>query len=113
MAHSADGLMSGDCPLATDISFSRCALGTLDMVIYHISAYHSFLSAPASYGGVTMLVASFVFLALTFVVLITRLRFTIPISLEIILSHYFNLAVFSYKNVIGRWLSLLEHSPSL
>ena len=110
MAHMADGSMLDDCPASAGTSSSLCSLGTLEMVIYHISAYHSFLSAPANYGVIAFILSLALFILAG---LFVYLRSVVAFVLE--RSSFYNFSLSTSPSVDGKnisWLSLLEHSPS-
>jgi len=107
MSSGSDGRMEGGCPFsATGAAF--CPQDAT-AVLHHIGAYFSFLNVPA--GSATLALMSALLFAVALLMLLVR-----PLLFQIIAyGRRFNnsppVSVRTHK--ITRWLSLLEHSPSM
>lgn len=108
MAHGPDGRMQGDCPLATT-GASLCPQDAAAMVLHHLSAYQSFLNVPVSFG-LAVLAALFFAVGLAQVLSRGFFSFVFAVPMRRL---YTSPPSVSYNQKLSRWLSILEHSPSL
>lgn len=108
MAHNPDGRMSGDCPFSV-MGESLCPQNNLAVAIHHISASHSFLNVPVSFGLMVSLIAFLLTIAAIFAFSSSLPLFSLP-ALASGCSD--SPPVYSRDRKIIRWLSLFENSPS-
>lgn len=110
MVHKSDGSMVGNCPLSL-AEESICSQNTLATAIHHISAYQSFLNVPIGSTNINILLISLLLATLFFFIIFFAELFKFNNLFQI--SRFDKWPpVFSGKNIITRWLSLFENSPS-
>ncbi|MEK7498552.1 MAG: hypothetical protein AAB611_01680 [Patescibacteria group bacterium] len=111
MIHGADGSIVGDCPFSALDGVSLCPRDTLSLVEHYVSVYYALLNIPL-HSDIALL-----FLSLLFVAYATLIVF---IYSQVFLSSFVHwqlrdilYCISSFSKKITRWLSLLQHSPSV
>ncbi len=111
MNHSADGQMSGNCPVSS-LNASPCPDDALGMVSHYIAMYQTFTNVIVSTVvtqvlSIALLFVSVAYIFRKYIASIRRL-----FVLLFILSRSFDAKLYR-PQAITRWLSLLVNSPSL
>ncbi|MDO8572596.1 MAG: hypothetical protein Q7S11_02370 [bacterium] len=105
MKHSADGVMSSNCPIAS-LPISVCSSGALSALSHSLSMYQAFTNGIVSSIVTQVLAVVFLLVVLTYIL---RIHLTPQLF---ILSRNFTAKLYR-PQALTRWLSLLVNSPSL
>lgn len=105
MVSMPDGQMAGDCPFSVAGS-SLCPQNIVNMVIHHISAYHSFFNITIDSSLIAAITS--LFLMAGFLISLPSLFGPPPLSLY----RRNNLSLTTLSPKLVRWLSLFENSPA-
>lgn len=107
MNHSADGQMSGNCPVSA-LHASPCPDGALGMVSHYIAMYQTFTNVLVSSVVTQMLSIALLFVSVAYVFR----KHIVSVLRPFILSRDYRAKLYR-PQTLTRWLSLLVNSPSL
>ena len=105
MLHEPDGGMAGDCPFSA-MGASLCPQDALAELAHHVSAYRAFFNVTVDIDF-TVIVLLFVLVAFLFFELSPPLRQPVFVRID-----HGAPPPDSYQQMITRWLSRFENSPS-